>query len=298
MNQLNYHHLRYFWTIANQGNLTRAAKQLNVAQSALSTQLRQLEENLGRSLFKREHKSLVLTEAGKLALDYAEAIFRTGNELVDTLKHGLTGHVKKFRVGAPSTLSRNFQFEFLRPIVNQSDLEIVLHSGSLNELLIQLQTHTLDVILSNHPIHRNSKIICQSHLINEQEVVLVSRKNPKKKRFCFPEDLRFTPITLPSLESNIRSTFDFLMNLHGICPRIIAEVDDMAMLRLFARESNGVTLVPRVVVQDELRSGILFEQHCITQITEKFYAITPTRKFPNEVLKNLIQTQLNLKKTR
>lgn len=291
MNALNYHHLRYFLAIAHEGNLTRAAKRCHVAQSALSIQLRQLEEALGSPLFEREHKKLVLTEEGKIALDYAESIFKAGDELLDTIKNGAAHHLQKLRVGAPSTLSRNFQFEFLKPILKNHDIEIIIHSGTLRELLIELQTHALDVILSNHPVRRERETSWHSHLLAEQSVSLVSKKSVKKKKFQFPEDLKTTPIMLPTLESNIRSSFDLLMHHYGIHPKILAEVDDMAMLRLLARENDGVTLLPRVVVQDELRDKILYEEYRIPEITERFYAITPTRRFPNKVLKNLMEQQ-------
>ncbi|MCB1126874.1 MAG: LysR family transcriptional regulator, partial [Verrucomicrobiae bacterium] len=115
MAQLNYHHLRYFWVIARERNLTRAARMLNVSASALSTQLRLLEGELGQALFERTRKSLVLSEAGRLAFDYAETIFRAGEELLDTFAGQTPAQRKILRVGAMATLSRNFQLDFIRP---------------------------------------------------------------------------------------------------------------------------------------------------------------------------------------
>ena len=131
---LNYHHLRYFWAIAHEGSLTRAAEKLNVAQSALSIQLRHLEEALGQSLFVRKNRQLVLTEAGQMALKYADSIFRTGEELVDTLQHRSRKTRQVLRVGAVATLSRNFQWEFVKPLRNRRDVELVLRSGGVRDL--------------------------------------------------------------------------------------------------------------------------------------------------------------------
>jgi LysR family transcriptional regulator, transcriptional activator of nhaA len=288
---LNYHHLRYFRAIANEGSLTRAAATLKLSQSALSVQLRSLERSLGQALFDREHKSLVLTEAGRIALDYAESIFRTGEEMSDILNQQASGRRKLLRVGAVATLSRNFQFSLLRPLVTREDVEIIIHSGSMRELLSQLQAHTIDLVLSNMPVRRDTDTGWHSHLLDEQPVSLVGKKVRGQKPFRFPEDLRSTPLILPSLESSIRSAFDLLMDQAGIRPIIAAEVDDMAMLRLLARESTGLTLVPPVVVKDELESGVLVERHSFAQIKETFYAITPSRKFPNELVKEIIQTR-------
>jgi len=288
MPSLNYHHLRYFWVIANESSLTRAAERLHVSQSALSIQLRKLEDMLGHPLFEREGKRLILTEAGRMALDYAQTIFRTGDELLSTLQHRSTGHRQVLRVGSVATLSRNFQLVLLRPLLGRPDLELVIRSGSLRELLAQMEAHTIDLVLSNLPVRRDTETSWHSHLLDEQPVSLVGKRIRGQKRFRFPDDLKTTPVLLPSLESNTRAAFDLLLDQAGVRPIIAAEVDDMAMLRLLAREADGVALVPRVVVQDELRDGTLTERYRIPQIKESFYAITPSRRFPNRIVRELI----------
>lgn len=286
---LNYHHLRYFRAIANEGSLTKAAEHLTISQSALSTQLKSLEESLGVPLFHRQNKSLVLSEAGKIALDYAESIFRSGEELVDVLQNQKSGQRKILRVGAVATLSRNFQVSLLRPLIGRSDFELISRSGNLRDLLTQLRAHTLDVVLSNLPVRRDAETAWHSHLLDEQSVSLVGPRVKGAKKFRFPADLQHTPLVLPSLDSNIRVGFDLMMEQLGIRPHIAAEVDDMAMLRLLACEGAGLALVPPVVVKHELAAGILEEKHRVVGLSESFYAITPSRRFPNEVLRELLE---------
>jgi LysR family transcriptional activator of nhaA len=286
---LNYHHLRYFWAIAHEGNLTRAAERLHVSASALSTQLRSLEEQLGQPLFERNHKRLVLTEAGRIALEHADAIFRTGDELMDTLQGRGPATRQVLRIGALATLSRNFQIGLLRPFVNRTDIELVVRSGSMRELLAQLDTLALDVVLSNLLPPADAETPRTSRVLDEQPVSLVGRRVGRRRKFRFPDDLRDTPILLPSLSSELRVAFDLLLAQAGIRPLIVAEVDDMAMLRLLARESPGVTLVPPVVVVDELERGILVEYCSLPQIRERFYAITRTRRFPNPLVRELLE---------
>ena len=84
MASLNYNHLRYFWVIAQEGGLARAAQRLNVAPSALSVQLQKLEQQLGHRLFDRAGKRLALTEAGRIALDYANTVFQAGSSIRST----------------------------------------------------------------------------------------------------------------------------------------------------------------------------------------------------------------------
>src|SRR5512147_1776425 len=138
MSTLNYNHLRYFWAVAHDGNLTRTAETLNVTQSALSVQIRKLEARLGHALFERRGRQLHLTEAGRIALDHADAIFATGEELLGTLRQ--TGRARRvLRIGALATLSRNFQLGFIRPILGRADVDVILRSGSPAELLRALE---------------------------------------------------------------------------------------------------------------------------------------------------------------
>jgi LysR family transcriptional activator of nhaA len=289
MAELNYHHLRYFRAIAHQRSLTRAAEQLHVSPSALSIQLRQLEERLGQSLFERRHRQLVLTEAGRIALEHADAIFKAGEELVSTLQGRPQAARPVLRVGSAATLSRNFQLEWLRPLVEADDSRLLLVSGSLRELLVQLEAHTLDVVLSNHAVARERGTSWHSQLVAEQPVSLVGRKPKGRSRpFRFPQDLDGQPVVVPSETSAVRTQFDLLLDLAGVRPRIVAEVDDMAMMRLLAREASALTLVPPVVVRDELRTGVLVERCRIPQIHECFYAITASRRFPHPDLRRLL----------
>ncbi len=288
MKSLNFNHLRYFWAVAHEGSLTRAAERINLSQSALSVQIQKLEHQMGHPLFDRVGKRLVLTEAGQIALDYADSVFKAGDELMNTLDGRPIANRQVLRVGALTTLSRNFQLEFLHPLVGRTDVELIVRSGTIRDLLAQLEAHAIDVVLSNSAAPRDARAPFRNHLLNEQPVSLVGHPRPDKMPFHFPEDLRGEPILLPSLDSDIRVSFDRLLELAGIRPIVLAEVDDMAMLRLLAREREGVTLVPPIVVRDELESGILVELCRIPQLTESFYAIILSRRFPNQLLRELL----------
>jgi LysR family transcriptional activator of nhaA len=288
MARLNYHHLQYFWAIAHERSLTRAAVRLHVSPSALSIQLKALEERLGHALFTRQGRKLVLTEAGRVALEYADTIFGAGDEMLAVLKGARGAPRRVLRVGSVATLSRNFQLALLRPLLGRRDVEVVVHSGSLRELLAQLAAHTLDLVLSNDPVARDAAAGWHSHLLAEQPVSLVGRPVRGARRARFPDVLRDTPVLLPGPSSAIRAAFDRLMEAAEIRPLVVAEVDDMAMLRLLARESPGLTLVPPVVVRDELKSGALVERCRIPAIRESFYAISPSRRFPNPLVRELV----------
>jgi len=298
MAQLNYHHLRYFWAIAHQRSLTKAAQHLHVSQSALSIQLRQLEERLGQQLFERRNRQLVLTEAGRIALAYADSIFQAGEELIGTLRHQAPRRRQVLRVGSVATLSRNFQLQLLRPLIGRPEVELVLHSGTQRELLAQLAAHTLDLVLSNQPAPRDAATGWHSHLLAQQSASLVAPAALGGGRLRFPEALRELPVVLPGTASSLRAAFDLALDQAGIRPQVLAEVDDMAMLRLMARESAALTLLPPVVVRDELKSGVLVERCRIAQMQESFYAISPSRRFPNPLVRELLAKPLTMRARR
>lgn len=284
---LNYHHLRYFWAIANEGSLTRAARRLNVSPSSLSVQLKALEEQLGQLLFERHGRSLQLTEAGQIALGYANALFKMGDEFLSTLEGLGPAARQTLRVGAVSTLSRNFQIELLRPLLGRNDAEVVIQSGAFLDLLSRLRDHRLDIVLSNQPAMHDQDEDWQSTLIAEQSVSLIGAPNLMKRKFRFPRDLAKIAVATPERGSGIRNAFDKLLEAEDVRPNFVAEVDDMAMLRLIAREGICLVLVPPVVVLDELAKGSLVEHCTFPQIKEAFYAITRRRQFPSPLLKKL-----------
>lgn len=288
MRGLNYNHLQYFWQVAREGSLTRAASRLHLSQSALSVQIQKLEHQLGHALFDRVGKRLQLTEAGRIALDYADTVFATGEEFMSTLAGQASDRRRPLRIGAQTTLSRNFQLEFLQPLIGRPDVELIVRSGTMRDLLARLESHALDIVIANTAAPMDATTAVRNHLLREQAVSLVGRPRRRRKPFRFPDDLKTEPVLLPSLDSDIRVAFDRMLELAGIRPNVIAEVDDMAMLRLLAREHDAVTLVPPIVVRDELLSGRLKEVCQIPALTERFYAIVLKRKFPNPLVADLI----------
>ncbi len=289
MPYLNYHHLNYFRVVAKTGNLTKAAQQLHIAQSALSTQIRQLEQQLGQDLFLRKGRSLELTEAGRITLNYAENIHATGSELLALFRDGNVKARQVVRIGAVATLSRNFQESFVAPVFEREDVTLILQSGSLTELLTRLAVHNLDLVLSNRRVQADAAHPWHCQCITRQAVSLVSKPNLYPKPFRFPEDLQGITIILPSTESELRLGFDLICEQYQIRLKVLAEVDDMAMLRVLARSTNAYVLVPTVVVRDELRQGVLQECVRIPDLYEDFFAIGIKRHFEHPLIKTLLE---------
>jgi LysR family transcriptional activator of nhaA len=290
MAALNLHHLRLFRAVAHDGTLTGAARRLNLSASALSSQLKALEASLGQDLFERRGRGLVLTEAGRIALDHADAIFRTADDLSATLRE--TGGARRaLRVGALATLSRNFQMQFLRPLLGRADVEIILRSGSQTELLRGLDSLALDVVLTNLAPARDAASRYLIHRLAEQPVSLIGTPRRVGQGVPMAALLVSQPLILPTTEAAIRGGLDALIARLGIVVSIAGEVDDMAMIRLLARADAGLAVVPPIVVQDELAAGRLVEAHLLPGITEVFLAVTLNRRFPNPLLSGLLARQ-------
>lgn len=285
--KLNYHHLYYFWEVARTGHLTRAAEALHISQSALSGQIRKLEVSFGEALFIREGRRLKLSEAGRVAFSYAEDIFRQGAELSALFESGHQPARETLKVGAVATLSRNFQEGFLAPLLKRDDLQLSLQSGGLDDLLRRLSAHRLDLVLSNQPVQGDQQNPFRSRRIARQPVSIIGPPDAATK-VVFPHFLQGLRLIVPGAENNIRHAFDQFCDYHKVRPRLIAEVDDMAMMRLLARDTRYFSVLPPVVVRDELKAGSLVDYGALPGVFEEFYAISIRRRFEPVILAQLL----------
>jgi len=249
-------------------------------------QIKALEDSLGAALFQRVSRRLVLTEAGQIALDHADRIFSVGNQLLQTFKADQT-FIPPLRVGAVSTLSRNFQLQFLRPLFAGGTSDLSLRSGSTPALLNELKTLGLDVVLSTAVPGPEDGATFAARKIAEQAVGLHGRSD----RIAYQtlhDLLRNEPVILPT-DNTIRTGFNALVAQLGVTPRIAARVDDMAMVRLLARDGIGLAVAPSVVVADELRSGTLATASFDLGISEAFFAVTLARQVTHPALSKLLE---------
>lgn len=288
LSQLNFNHLYYFWQVAKLGHLTRAAEELHTSQSAVSTQIRHLEERIGESLFTREGRGLILTDTGQLVLAYANDIFGLGQEMLGRLE-GRSAGITRLRVGSVATMSRNYQENWIRPALADPAVVLTLESGLLEGLLTRLAQHQLDVVLANETVPTDPDRPLHCQFLGSQSISLVGpARKWASQRLRIPEDLDGVDIALPGPRHALRAQFDALCATAGVRPRLRAEVDDMAMLRLIARDSGWLAVLPEVVVQDELQAGLLVVVGHSTALQERFYAITTPRRHRIEVLEHLL----------
>jgi len=289
---LNYHHLYYFWRVATVGNLTQVARELHISQSALSTQIKVLEQRYQVELFERVGRTLRLTDAGRRVLSYAQNIFSTGDELEQLLQQGISTSQQIVSIGVLTHLSRNFAEGFIAPLLHRPNMQLKLAIRGMTNLLNGLINHEFDFILTNRPVQTASaQQQWQHHLLQRQHVSIIGPVG-KKPPTVFPEGYQHQQWVLPSKNTEIRSRFDAICAAVQYQATILAEADDMAMLRLLTRDSGALAVLPTLVVKDEIAQGRLEEYQILNGVEEYFYAISVPRKQQSDLVRQLLSGEL------
>lgn len=290
MARLNYHHLYYFWTVARLQSFTKASKELRIAQSAVSSQVANLEDFLGKKLIVRStSKKLTLTEEGELVLRQADEIFRQGKELVD----GITENkiTSSIRFGVLGSLSKNFQIKLLKPVLEKENLELNITVGDANVLLERLKKFYLDAILCDVPYPHSEEEPLIQRQIAKEHFCLAARKT--KPALSLTERLGKNGIFLPAKNNPVTAEIENHLKSLKSKTRIKGYIDDIALLRLLALETESVVAIPKIGVKYELKENKLIILHEFRYFFQKFYLVLRQNGHrSNKILKLLEQTEL------
>ncbi len=279
MDWLNYHHLRYFWTVAKEGGLQRAADKLHVSPPSISAQIRELEEALDVKLFRRSGRRNVLTEAGQMALRHAEEIFGLGNDLVSSLKQRPTTRALKLHVGVADSLPKLVTYEILKPAFELPGVRLVCREGKTEELLAQLGLHRLDIVLADEPASSSVPFRAFNHRLGESPVAFCAAPSlARRLRRDFPRSLDGAPALLPVENTPLRRALETWFRARRVAPRVIGEFEDLALMTVLAAEEQGFVPVPSVVLRESSERYGLREIGAAENCREEFYAITAERK--------------------
>ncbi len=280
MDWLNYHHLLYFWTVAQEGSLTAGSKRLHLTPQTVSTQLRTLEEALGEELFDRSGRQLVLTEVGRVVYRYAQEIFALGRELTDTLQGRPEGRSLRLLVGVADVLPKLVAYRLIEPALHgDEDLRIVCVENTGEALLARLAIHELDVVLSDSPVPPNLSVRVFNHLLGECGVtILASAPLAAAFRKGFPHSLDGAPFLLPAEGTTLRNSLEHWFDNLGVRPIVVGEFEDSALLKVFGQAGAGVFAVPSVVEEDARRQYKVRKLGETVEIVERWYAISVERR--------------------
>lgn len=291
MSTVNYKHLYYFWVVAREGSVTRAAEQLHVSQPAVSAQLSRLERSLGEKLLERDGRTLRLTPAGRVALRYAEEIFQLGAELRSALDSAAAGQPVTLSVGVADALPKLLAYRLVAPLLQATPpVRLVLHEDRPERLLAALATHELDLVLSDAPVPSGLAVRAFNHLLGESDVLIfATRELAERYGRSFPRSLRNAPFLLPAADSSLRRGIDAWIRQLEPRLRIVAEIEDSAVLKTFGQAGAGIFAAPAVLAAEVERQYGVVALGAIPDLREKYYAISAERRVTNPAVLRLTE---------
>ena len=280
MEWLNYHHLQYFWMVAREGSVTRASEKLRLSQPTVSAQIKRLEKALGLKLFTRQGRALVLSDAGRVVFHYAEEIFRTGRDLLETVGRGQTGRGLPLTVGVSNAVPKLIAVRLLRPVMAGPDgMRIVCREENTEQLLALLATHALDVALIDTPAPPHVRVKVFNHLLGESGTAFFApAKVASKLARRFPASLDEVAMVVPTANTELRRGLDEWFERIGIRPRIVGEFEDPALMKAFGSDAGVVFPGPAVAEADIARVYNVKVVGRTADVQERYYAISVERR--------------------
>lgn len=287
MDWLNYHHLLYFWTVAKENSVSKAAASLHVAQPTVSAQVRSLERALGQKLFDRQGRHLVLTPEGEKVFRYADEIFSLGRELLQSVKGELQHAPRQFRVGVSDALPKLTTYRLIEPaLAMQPAFRLHVRIDKTERLLAELATHAIDLVIADAPMMPSLRVRAFSHLLGETTVSIYGAAAlARTVRRDFPRSLRGAPLLLQTTNTAVRQSLDQWLDVHQIEPVIVGEVEDMAMLQTLGEHGLGLFAAPTVMRTEICRRHHVAWVGELDKVREKFYAISVERRITHPAVK-------------
>lgn len=277
---VNYHHLLYFWVVAREGGLVPAGKVLRLSHPTLSAQIHSLEDQLGEKLFTKVGRKLVLSDVGRVVFRYADEIFTLGREMLDTVKGRSTGQPLRVDVGVVDAVPKLVVRRLLQPALSLPEpVKLVCYENSYEKLLASLAQHSLDIVIADSPVPSGSSVRAFNHLLGETGVTFfgVSSFASTFKR-GFPRSLDGAPMVLPAENTMLRRALNQWFDRQGVKPRVMAEFEDSALLKVFGADGVGIFAAPTVVQKEVCRQygvSVLGHAH---EVKERFYAVSVERR--------------------
>jgi LysR family transcriptional activator of nhaA len=280
---INYHHLFYFKTIAEEGGVSKAAKKLRLGQPTLSAQLKSFENQLGVRLFERTGRDLILTEQGKVVLDYAKSIFNSGLEMLEVLRDEGKQAKPHFHIGTIDSVPKQITADLVNCALEVSECRITLSEGKLESLLSELKAFRMDLILTNGlPAGPQAQGI-RSRSVYRENVSVFAAPAYKKLRKDFPRSLSGQPFIIPTYDSRLRQDLESWMHHQEIDPEIVIESQDIAIKKMLAIKGIGLIPSTPASVAHQVKQGELIEIGTLEGVSEEFFVLKADRKIENPV---------------
>lgn len=285
----NYRHLYYFWIVAKEGGIARAAERLDMALPTISTQVRELEKSLGVSLLKAQGRNLVLTEAGVVAMREADQIFALGEGLPHRVREAVSGTSVRFNVGISDGIAKLAVHRMLAPVLNEPKLRLLCHEGEFEQLLAELALHKLDAVLSDRAATTQTELRITSALLSSSPIAWYAPRNWSNAACSdYPQSFAHVPLLLPTRHSAVRLRIDHWFERERIKPLIVGEFEDSALLMTFGAAGMGVFPAAVSLDDDLLETRKLEKVATCVEVQEQFHLIYTARKVLHPLLLRLL----------
>ncbi|WP_018693688.1 LysR family transcriptional regulator [Algicola sagamiensis] len=296
MKRINYNHLYYFYVVAQEGNIKRASLRLNVTSQTVSSQIATMEDYLGRPLFDRLHKQFQLNEVGTVVYQYAQDIFSLGEELRLVLHHEALQKVEKLTIGFVDVIPKVMAFDILKPCFQTYQaMRIVSREGDLPTLIAEMALNRIDLIISDQPVGTEFSVKVFSKFLGESGFSFFAEPRwAEALKVNFPYSLNHQPFLIPGDKSVQKNLLLAWFESLEIAPNIIGEFEDSALMKLFGKEGIGIFCSPTSIedyVKEQFSVEVIGKT---TEVTERFYAISPERKIKHPALDLLLQQAKNM----
>lgn len=296
MDDLNYHHLYYFWVVAKEGTIAQACERLKLAQPTISTQLKKLERSLNKRLFRKAGRCLELTETGQRVFRYADEIFAMGREMVAAIQGQPSDQPWTLSVGITSTFPQSLASRLLRPVLELPvTVQVVCRTGDIRSLLADLAVHRLDVVLSNSPRPDTFSLQVFDHGLGECGTSFLAVESlAERYRASFPKTLNDAPLLLPAGTHPWRQAFDIWCGDQRLRTRLIAEFEDRSIMQEIGRTGCGLFPIPSVMEADFENSAAVQLVGRVPDLSERFVAISTERDIQHPAVRSLVESARRL----
>ena len=289
---INFRHLYYFWVVANEGGITRAAERLGLAVQTVSSQLTLLEQSLGKTLFAQQGRRLVLTEAGRLALGYADQIFLLGEQMQEALSEFDSGRTR-LTVGISDSLPKLSAYRMLEAATRmERPVRLVCYEDQFEALLAELALHKLDVVLTDREVRPGATLKVFSHQLFDSEMVVVGAPTLAQQYGgagdAFPQNLNGAPFLLPARNNALRGKIDEWFVQHHVRPDVVGEFEDNALLNTFGRRGLGLFFAPAALADDVAEQFGAVQVGSVPSVREQFYMISSDRKIQHPAVEAIL----------
>lgn len=291
MRHLNYTHLLYFWTVAREGSVVKAAEALHLTPQTISGQIKLLEQSISEPLFTKSGRGLVLSETGHVVKQYADEIFALGQELTHRVKSKQAIVPTTINVGITDSTPKLVALRVLQPAFSLEDpVRVVCREGPLDQLLADLAVHNLDLVISDRPVPTGVRVKAYNHPLGTSGISFFAHKSIYAKyNKNFPQCLEDAPMLLPIAESLTRRALDEWFDNLAITPRVVAEFDDSALLKAFGQAGIGIFPAPTAIEKEVCDMYDAIKIGDANSVSETYFAISPERKLKHPAVIKLTE---------